>query len=153
MLCYTQGIANTINDIWEWGTTSTKLKANRSAHCYIYVSGADCAASCTTSYLRWSKHTLLPCVADDFGYCMPGQRQKRVSWMSLIVPSTTWRQVTRNALNNSGDGALTVVPLCRGLSGTEFTLGGRWKSRGQVGQTMDVTGGFIYYLCLPDDSP
>ena len=45
-----------------------------------------------------------------------------------------------NTLNNSGDGALTMVPLYRGLSGTEFTLGGRWKSRGQVGQTMDVTG-------------
>ena len=57
-----------------------------------------------------------------------------------------------NALNNSGDGALTMVPLCRGLGDTEFTLGGRWKSRGQVGQTMDVTGGFIYYWYLPDDS-
>ena len=63
-----------------------------------------------------------------------------------------WRQVTHNALNNSGDGALTVVPLCRELSGTVFTLGGQWKSRGQVGQTMDVTGGFIYYWYLPDDS-
>ena len=31
----------------------------------------------------------------------------------------------RNALNSSGDGALTMVPLCRELSGTEFTLGGR----------------------------
>ena len=28
------------------------------------------------------------------------------------------RQVTRNALDNSGDGALTMVPLCRELSGT-----------------------------------
>ena len=62
------------------------------------------------------------------------------------LPSTTWRQVTRNASNNNGDGALTIVPLCRGLSGTEFTLGRRWKSRGQVEQPMDVTGGFIYYL-------
>ena len=44
-----------------------------------------------------------------------------------------------NALNNSGDGALTIVPLYRGLSGTEFTLGRQWKSRGQVEQTMDVT--------------
>ena len=33
-----------------------------------------------------------------------------------------WRQVTRNALNNNGGGALTIVPLCRGLSGTEFML-------------------------------
>ena len=69
-----------------------------------------------------------------------------------MVPSTTRRQVTRNVLNNSGDGALTMVPLCRGLSGTEFTLGGRWKSRGQVEQTMDITGGFIYYLYLSNDS-
>ena len=57
-----------------------------------------------------------------------------------------------NASNNSGEGALTIVLLCRGLSGTEVTLGRRWKSRGQVGQTMDVTGGLIYYLYLPDDS-
>ena len=63
-----------------------------------------------------------------------------------MIPSTTRGQVTRNALNNSGEGALTMVPLCRGLSGTEFTLGGRWKSRGQVGQTMDDTGGLIYYF-------
>ena len=50
----------------------------------------------------------------------------------------------RNALNNSGDGTLTMVPLCRGLSGTKITLGRRWKSRGQVEQTMDVTGRLIY---------
>ena len=31
-------------------------------------------------------------------------------------PSTIQRQVTRNTLNNSGDGALTMVPLFRGLS-------------------------------------
>ena len=67
-------------------------------------------------------------------------------------PSTTWRQVTRNTSNNDGDSALTIVPLCRGLSGTKITPGKWWKSRGQVGQTMDVTGGFIYYLYLPDDS-
>ena len=72
--------------------------------------------------------------------------------MSLRVPSTMQRQVTCNTLNNSGDGALTMVPLCMGLSGTEFTLGGQWKSRGQVVQTMDVTRGLIYYLYLPDDS-
>ena len=58
----------------------------------------------------------------------------------------------RNASNNSGDGALTMVPLCRGLSGTEFTLGRQWKSRGQVKQTMDVTRGLIYYLYLLNDS-
>ena len=58
----------------------------------------------------------------------------------------------RNALNSSGDSALTMVPLYRGLSGTKITLGGQWKSRGQVGQTMDVTGGLIYCLYLSDDS-
>ena len=58
----------------------------------------------------------------------------------------------RKASNNSGDGTLTMVPLCRGLSGTRFTLGRQWKSRGQVKQTMDITGGFIYYLYLLDDS-
>ena len=45
----------------------------------------------------------------------------------------------RNTSNNSGDGTLTMVPLCRGLSGTRITLGKWWKSRGQVGSTMDVT--------------
>ena len=69
-----------------------------------------------------------------------------------MIPSTTRRQVTRNALNNSGDSTPTMVPLYRGLSGTKITLGRRWKSRGQVGQTMDVTGGFIYYLYLFHDS-
>ena len=34
------------------------------------------------------------------------------------LPSTTWRQVTCNASNNNGDGALTIVPLCRELSGS-----------------------------------
>ena len=79
-------------------------------------------------------------------------KAKESQWTSLRVPSTTRRQVMHNTLNSSGDGALTMVPLCRGLSGTEFTLGGWWKSRGQVEQTMDVTGWFIYYLYLPDDS-
>ena len=83
---------------------------------------------------------------------MPGQSQKKVSERRWYLPSTTRRQVTRNASNNSGDGALTMVPLCRGLSGTRFTLGRRWKSRGQVGQTMDITGSLIYYWYLLDDS-
>ena len=74
------------------------------------------------------------CVADDFGYVMPGQRQKRVSERHWWFPSTTWRQVMRNTLNSSGDSTLTMVPLCRGLSGTKITLGRRWKSRGQVGK-------------------
>ena len=74
-------------------------------------------------------------------------------WLvNVVLPSTTWRQVMCNTSNNSGDGALTMVPLCRGLSGTRFTLGRWWKSRGQVEQTMDVTGGLIYYLYLIDDS-
>ena len=70
----------------------------------------------------------------------------------MRVPSTTQRQVTCNTSNSSGDGALTMVPLCRGLSSTKITLGKWWKSRGQVGQTMDVTGGFIYYWYLLHDS-
>ena len=49
---------------------------------------------------------------------MPGQRQKKVSERLWYLPSTMRRQVTRNALDNSGDGALTMVPLCRELSGT-----------------------------------
>ena len=57
-----------------------------------------------------------------------------------------------NASKNNGDSTLTIVPLCRGLSGTKITLGKRWKSRGQVEQTMDVAGGLIYYLYLPADS-
>ena len=69
---------------------------------------------------------------------MPGQRQKKVSECCWRVPSTTRRQVTRNTSNNDGDSALTIVPLCRGLSGTKITPGKWWKSRGQVGQTMDV---------------
>ena len=94
----------------------------------------------------------LPDVADDFGYDMPGQRQKKVSERCWWIPSTTWRQVTRNTSNNDGDGALTIVPLCRELSGTKITPGKWWKSRGQVGQTMDITGGLIYYLYLLHDS-
>ena len=83
---------------------------------------------------------------------MPGQRQKKVSERHWWIPSTTQRQVTRNTSNNDGDSALTIVPLCRGLSGTKITPGKWWKSRGQVGQTMDVTGGLIYYLYLLHDS-
>ena len=49
---------------------------------------------------------------------MPGRRQKKVSERRWYLPSTTRRQVTRNVLDNSGDGALTMVPLCRELSGT-----------------------------------
>ena len=109
---------------------------------------ADGSSPCTPAMFV----QVLCVVADDFGYNMPGQRQKKVSERCWWFPSTTWRQVTCNVLNNSGDGALTMVPLYRGLSGTEFTLGGQWKSRGQVGQSVDVTGGFIYYLYLPDDS-
>ena len=45
-------------------------------------------------------------------------KAKKVSERHWYLPSTTRRQVTRNALNNSGDGALTMVPLCRELSGT-----------------------------------
>ena len=52
-----------------------------------------------------------------------------------------------NALNNSGDGTLTVVPLCRGLSGTEFTLGRQWKSRGQVGKLWTLQEG-LYTTCI-----
>ena len=77
---------------------------------------------------------------------------EKVSECHWWFPSTTQRQVMRNALNNSGDGTLTMVPLYRGLSGTKIALGGQWKSRGQVGQTMDVTGGFIYYWYLLHDS-
>ena len=58
-----------------------------------------------------------------------------------------WRQATRNALNNSGDGAPTMVPLCRGLSGTKFTLGGQWKSRGQVGKLWTLQEG-LYTTCI-----
>ena len=125
---------------------------------FIGTTNSNETTSCwEVETLGWTKSgtTCPDCVrvvADDFGYVMPGQRQRKVSERRWWVPSTMWRQVTRNALNNSGDGALTMVPLCRGLSGTKITLGRRWKSRGQVGQTMDVTGGFIYYLYLPDDS-
>ena len=56
-------------------------------------------------------------VADDFGYvCL--DKGKRVSERRWYLPSTTRRQVTRNALNNSGEGTLTIVPLYRELSGT-----------------------------------
>ena len=69
--------------------------------------------------------------------------------MNIIdgLPSTTWRQVTRNASNNSGDGTLTMVPLCRELSVTEFTLGRRWKSRGQVEQLWTLQEA-LYTTCI-----
>ena len=57
------------------------------------------------------------------------------------------RQVTCNTLNNSGDGTLTMVPLCRGLSGTKITLGKRWKSRGQVGKLWTLQEG-LYTTCI-----
>ena len=79
-------------------------------------------------------------------------KAKEVSERCWWFPSTMWRQVMCNTSNNDGDSALTIVPLCRGLSSTKITPGKWWKSRGQVKQTMDVTGGFIYYLYLPDDS-
>ena len=52
-----------------------------------------------------------------------------------------------NALNNSGDGALTMVPLYRGLSGIKITLGGRWESRGQVVQLWMLQEG-LYTTCI-----
>ena len=88
----------------------------------------------------------LPDVADDFGYDMPGQRQKKVSERRWGVPSTTWRQVMCNTSNSSGDGTLTMVPLCRGLSGTKITLGKWWKSRGQVGKLWTLQEG-LYTTC------
>ena len=45
-------------------------------------------------------------------------KAKKISERRWYLPSTMRRQVTRNALDNSGDGALTMVPLCRELSGT-----------------------------------
>ena len=58
-------------------------------------------------------------VADDFGYVIPGQKGKR-ELVNVVdgLPSTTWRQVMCNTSNNNGDGALTIVPLCRELSGS-----------------------------------
>ena len=52
-----------------------------------------------------------------------------------------------NALNNSGDGALTMVPLCRGLSGTRITLGRQWKSRGQVSKLWTLQE-VLYTTCI-----
>ena len=58
----------------------------------------------------------------------------------------------RNALDNSGDGALTMVPLCRELSGTGDHTRKTMEVKRTSWQTMDVTGSLIYYLYLPDDS-
>ena len=122
-----------------------------------YISACKKTLRLSINLLKCAEHTL-ECaertldVADDFGYDMPGQRQKKVSERCWGFPSTTQRQVMRNTSNNSGDGTLTMVPICRGLSGTKITLGKWWKSRGQVEQTMDVTGGFIYYWYLTHDS-
>ena len=63
------------------------------------------------------------------------------------LPSTTQRQITPNVSNNSGEGALTMVPSCRGLSGTEFTLGRQWKSRGQVGKLWTLQE-VLYTTCI-----
>ena len=69
---------------------------------------------------KWTLKPQLPaqCCSGWLRLRMPGQRQKKVSERCWYLPSTTRRQVTRNALDNSGDGALTMVPLCRELSGT-----------------------------------
>ena len=62
-------------------------------------------------------------VVDDFGYVIPGKGKERLVNIVDNLPSTMQRQVMCNTSNNSGNGALTMVPLCRGLSGTKFTLG------------------------------
>ena len=78
---------------------------------------------------------------------MPGQRQKKVSERRWWVPSTMRRQVTRNTSNNDGDSTLTIVPLCRELSGTKITPGKWWKSRGQVGKLWTLQE-ILYTACI-----
>ena len=130
----------------------------------------------TTPMTVWSYTTLLPVlllspksshvvyslleISDERGascsgwlrLCMPGQRQRK------LVNVVDTFQAQRG--DKSRATPQTIVEMAHSLwcpyagnwVALVITLGRRWKSRGQVGQTMDVTGGLIYYLYLLHDS-